>query len=360
MSLCSFGTGSTFRSDDSDRFPRGDANVFITGQLPRIAPEVFPARPRPDPSDEPHASVVSLSTLEAVTMASGVRLDSTSLDFCVYGAAMGLPYLRALIEKAELDPSILALADGVGCPALVYTLRHLARVTPPLTLRDCMKTEQGHARDGQTAIPGDAYTGGDRGEADSDDEPGTDHSPLGRLRANVGDVTISSAGGEAPSGGSGGGASSGSAVGGGKGGGSPLVIGGKGAVSLDPGRPPTCKPRKVLERPIPKAGAAASFDSTASHYILVLSSGRVLFHRAMFDTLLLRFGTAALPLTAGSFLVSPLLAPVGNQQAARTFLSNTHVDFVLPHNDWFSKVLVRSCIDVSASGGSANLPPYFQ
>jgi hypothetical protein len=934
MSLCYSGQGSTFRSGDPDRFPRGDANVLITGQLPRIAPEIFPACPSPDPSAESHASVVSLSTLEAVAMASGLRIDPTAHDFCLYGVAVGIPYLRALLEQAEHDPSILALPDGVGCPTLVYNLRHLARTLPPITLRDCLKTEQGHAWGGQDAVPGDDYTGGDRDEPDSDDEPGLDHYPPGRLRATLGDVAIlqpdgsfssellgfvvaaasmrgrgrngrmlefdldasvrfaqdlapfypspgasapstdeltarlvdsgstvgqhllaipqvfrrpvvrpaesrreiifisqwsslahhdvvffsrcpeviallgqdlpllaalltdsespidtlrqlnaalprdasgteylsvnslyewenallpvadltsssppaaritkianrraqltadtlatnafaaaasraagspgmgggdasvdmtdvtamraelespaaraaqalinsnspaahlwhalnishaarcyalalspknlpastpsvvvrvqenqvsfedyfklgmsfdlprgpvrndddgtathllplamisassllpdavlppslvrllmarkldsitsqewalliaarhgvsfaqpiqgyltvgdmpapldmiahhlpellnllgissegpglpdlleslrqwqsvegaaapgeherrititfekvmkditkrcvnaqrthgpalpikavtpsdssvayvnqsltqadeaihlrrsklmgaslailpparpfgpipgparggglvshagggggagggapaSSASSGAPSGGSGGGASSGSAVGGGKGGGSGggassgsavgggkgggnlLVVGGKGAVSLDPGRPPSCKPRKVLERPIPKAGAAASFDSTASHYILVLSASRVLFHRDKFDTLLLRFGTAAFPLTAGSFLVSPLLAPVGNQQAARTFLSNenlgarhTHVDFVLPHNDWFSKVLIRSCIDVSASGGSANLPPYFQ
>ena len=78
--------------------------------------------------------------------------------------------------------------------------------------------------------------------------------------------------------------------------------------------------------------------------------------------LLAKQSTRRFPLKAGTFLVSPLIAPVATPGAAVTYVADEKGgagsnDFVLPHPEWFSLALMKRCIDTKKSGA---LPPHFQ
>jgi hypothetical protein len=195
-------------------------------------------------------------------------------------------------------------------------------------------------------------------------------APLQILAPQAGQSRSPSGGGSGGGGGGGGGGGSGGAGSGGAaqpGGPRDIIVGAKGTVDIAR-RAKAEWPACVLQTPTPKPNVTATFEEQPAHYVLILSAGNVYFHKDKFIKLVARFATTDKPffkLNKGSYLVSPLLAPVDTTAEAVAFITveNTNPSarqrsFVVPHPKWFAWGLAKSAVDVSKSG--AALPPYFQ
>jgi hypothetical protein len=140
-----------------------------------------------------------------------------------------------------------------------------------------------------------------------------------------------------------------------------IVAGGRGSIDTF-NRDANQMPRIYRTAPKQKPGSASTFEEEAGYFVHVHSAGRMFVSKSKLAELLKKLSTRKFPFKAGTFLVSPLIAPVDHPSSAVTYVADEkggagNNDFVLPHPDWFSKALVKPLIDTKKSGA---LPPYFQ